>query len=50
VSETVSISRSLDVTVLKLTRKVSLAEGTALLRHALLDWVWAGHGKFLVDL
>jgi anti-sigma B factor antagonist len=49
-SVTVSISRSLDVTVLKLTGKTSLAEGAALLQNTLSDCVWAGHGRFLVDL
>jgi hypothetical protein len=49
-SATVSISRSLDVRVLKLTRKTSLAEGAAFLQHALSDWVWDGHGRFPADL
>jgi anti-sigma B factor antagonist len=49
-SATVSISRSKDVTVLKLTGKTSLAEGAALLQHTLSDCVWAGYGRFLVDL
>lgn len=49
-STAVNISRCLDVTVLKLTRRISLAAGAALLRQALLDCVWAGHDRFLADL